>query len=84
MYVSGVAVSRNNPQAIVCVTSFRLLRIKSQEISTWYLNVTCNDIFTLHQPIRLQYLDRGNENKLTHNKPQCSGHTVSYAYLALW
>ena len=34
MRVSGLAVSRNNTQTIVSVTSFRLLHIKCQEIST--------------------------------------------------
>ena len=38
--VSGLTVSCNITQTIVYVTSFRLLRTKCQEISSWHLEVS--------------------------------------------
>ena len=64
MNVSGVTVSRNNTQTIVNVTSFRLLRIKCQEISPGTSKCHDHNSLTLHQPIRLQHFERGNENTL--------------------
>ena len=63
MHVNGLAISRNNMQIIVCVTSFRLLRFKCQDI--YCLGTSkCHDqdILTLNQPIRLQHFDRGYMN----------------------
>ena len=62
MNVSGLAVSCNNMQTIVYLTSFQLLGIKCQEI----LSCHDHDILTLHQPMRLQHFERGNENEFNH------------------
>ena len=64
---NGFAVSRNNMQTIVCITHVRLFYCCVSSVKKCHLGTSkCHDhdILTLHQAIRLQHFERGNEKAL--------------------
>ena len=71
-----LAVSRNNMQTIVSVTSFGLLHMisKGKKYRLGISKCHDHDILTLHQPIKLYYFERGNGKVLSdlRQKEYCS------------
>ena len=66
MNVSGPTVCRINTQTIDNLFTLRLFNCCVSSVKKYRLGISkCHDhdIFTLHQPIRLQHFERGNENE---------------------